>query len=897
MPEWTADLRARLAGLGLSPAREAEIIEELSQHLDDRYEELRASGSTDADARRLALEELSGREELAQRMRTLSQSHVPAPVVPGQRAARPMHGLWEDVRFALRSMKKQPAFTAVVVLTLGLGIAVNATVFTIVNAVVVRPLPFEDPDQIVRLSVRNVESTRNRFADLSVPEFHDWQSASRTFEQIAGAVERAVDLSGDQRPPAVATVTYASWNTFSLLGERAALGRAFIESDDRDGAPPVVVLSDVLWRSRYGADAAVIGQTIRVDGILSTIVGVMPKNFGFPDRSDIWLPLAALSDAERASRSARILDGFGRLRPGATIEQAGAELTAIASSLAERFPDTNRKTAPSIQRFGIAAQFVSVMMALLGAVAFVVLIACANVANLLLARSADRARDVTLRLALGASRWRIVRQLLVEGLLLAIAGGICGLALAQPGLRMLQNLPAESAPPSWVQFTMDWRVFAYVVALCVGSALVCSLLPAWQASRPGLVATLNDAARSNTGSRSGRRWMGSLVVAQVALALMLLTGAALMMQNLLGQLRTDVGVETATLTQTAFDLRRRDYDDTRRRLLLTQLEERLASNPVVHATIASAAPMGATIVRSVGIEGQPTSDPDALPVVSVVHIGQRYFDVVGAPLIAGSALTADDVRQGTDRVVVNERFARMHFENRSAVGQRIRLIDESAPAQDTRWLTIAGVVGNVRQRMLPSGEFDPVVYHSYVAAAPQAMTVVARSVSGPDAAAAFVSEQVRSLDADLPLRPPMTVDEALTRQLWPERLFGTMFAAFASIAMLLATCGLYAVTAYAVSRRTREIGVRVALGADARAVWWAITGTTLRQLAIGLAIGTASAAAIATILPAMLVGTVGPNLAAFVAVALVLVAAGVVASALPARRALRLNPTTALQAE
>jgi predicted permease len=899
MPEWNADLRARLAGLRLTPAREAEIVEELAQHLDDRYQELRASGSSHTDARRIALDELSEGGDLAQRMQLLAQTHAPATIVQGQATRRPMLGLWEDLRYAGRAMKQQPAFTAVVVLTLALGIAVNTTVFTIVNAVVIRPLPFENPDRIVRLNVRSLDA-QNPVSDLSYPDFQDWQSAVRTFEQFAATTERPVDITGDERPAAVAEATYVSWNTFTLIGQRVELGRDFTDADDRSGAPPVVMLSASLWRSRYGADRAVLGRTVRINGVPSTIIGVMPPDVGFPDRSAIWLPASALPAVQRTSRSTRIFDGIGRLRPGVTIEQATDELSGITASLAARYPDTNARIVPRVTTFGIAAQFVAVMYALLGAVGFVLLIACANVANLLLARSADRARDVTLRLALGASRWRIVRQLLVEGLLLATTGGICGFALAQPGLRLLRNLPAESAPPSWVQFTMDPTVFAYVITLCVGSALVCSLLPAWQAARPGLVATLNEATRSSTGGRSRRRWMGTLVVAQVALALVLLTGAALMMQNLLGQLRIDVGVDTRNLTTVAFNLRQRDYDEAQRLRLFRQLEDRLASSSGIRAGLVSNAPLEGAVVRSVHIEGPPAAERGNLPTVSVVEIGQRYFDVVGAPLIAGRQLTADDARPGTSGVVVNERFARMYFEAGSPIGKRIALLDPRAPADatsDASWTTIVGVVSNIRQRRLPSGEFDPIVYSPYESTVPQAMEIIARSPLGPSAAAAFVGEQVRAIDVDLPIAPGMTVDDALTQQLWPQRLFGSMFAAFASIAMLLATSGLYGVTSYAVSRRTREIGVRVALGAGTRAVWWAIAGTTVRQLAIGLAIGTAGAAAIATLLPAMLVGTGGANVPAFVGVAIVLVAAGLVASALPARRALRLDPTIALQAE
>jgi putative ABC transport system permease protein len=394
--------------------------------------------------------------------------------------------------------------------------------------------------------------------------------------------------------------------------------------------------------------------------------------------------------------------------------------------------------------------------------------------------------------------------------------------------------------------------------------------------------------------------MGTFVIAQVALALVLLTGAALMMQNLIGLLRTDAGVQTEGLTQMAFDLRRRDYDDERRLLLLNQLEDRLASGPGVNAALASEAPLGGALVRRFRIEGQPASAPDSLPLVSLIRVGQRYFDVVGASLIAGRALAADDGRGTDSSAVVNERFARMHFTDGEAVGKRILLVVPSGSVKggdDARWMTIVGVVGNVRQRLLPSGEFDPVLYTSYAADPPQTMQVLARSLLGATTAAEFVGGELRALDPDVPLLPATTVDEALARRLWPQRLFGSMFAIFASIAMLLATCGLYAVTTFAVSRRAREIGVRVALGADARSIWWAVTGTTLRQLALGVALGTAGAAAVATVLPAILVGTGSPNYLAFAVVALALVIAGVAASAVPARRAMRLDPTVALQTE
>jgi len=901
MRDWAPDLRARLAELRLNPAREAEIIEELSQHLDDRYDELRAAGSSDADARRLAIEELSEGGGLAQRMQALSQAHTPAPVVHGKPGAGLLRGVWQDLHCAMRTLRRQPGFVATIVLTLSLGIAVNTMVFTIVNGAVLRTLPFEDPERIVRLNVSNVGNAQNPGPDeISYLELQDWQTARRTFEQIAATAERGVDISGDGRAAARVSAAYVSWNTFSLIGQPPALGRDLRETDEQIGAAPVVILGGSLWRARYGADPSIVGKTIRVNGVPSTVVGVMPPDVGFPYRVEFWLPLVALSQPDRTSRSARVLDGVGRLRPGVSIEQATTELSAITTSLAERYPETNRDVAPRVTPFAIAPQFVAVMIALLGAVGFVLLIACANVANMLLARAADRSRDVTLRLALGASRWRIVRQLLVECLLLATASGACGLGLSYVGVQFFAGA-ALAETPSWMRFTIDGAVFAYLLALCLGSALVCGLVPAWHAARPNLAATLNDAGRANAGSRWRRRWTGAFVVAQVAAALVLLTGAMLMMKNLTSLMRTDIGVETSRLSQMAIILSQNRDSPDRRRLFLGQLEERLAANAKTNAAIASNAPMGGAHARKLLIDGRPAAEPQTLPLVSLIDVGQRYFDVVGASTIAGRALTTDDVRRPDDSVVVNERFAQMHFQDGTVIGKRIRLIELDARTDgstETRWMTIVGVVSNVRQQWLQSGEFDPVVYRSYIVDPPQTMQVLARSESGPAVVAGLVGDQVRALDPDVPLLAMSTVDETLALWLWPQRLFGSMFTIFASIAMLLATGGLYSVTAYSVSRRTREIGVRVALGADARSVWWAVTGTTLRQLAIGLVLGTAGAAGVATVLPAFLVGSGGgANLVAYAGVVVVLVTVGVGASAVPARRAMRLDPVTALQTE
>jgi putative ABC transport system permease protein len=899
MPDWAPELRARLTASTFTPAREAEIVEELSQHLDDRYEELRGDGMSTADAHRLAIEELDAAGGIAERLQSLAQCHSQPPIVQGQPNGSLLRGFGQDLRYAVRTLARRPAFAATIVVTLAVGIAVNATIFTVVNAAVLRTMPITAADRVVNLSVANLGDAQNPNAGVSYLDFQDWRTAQRAFDDLQATAERSVALSGDDRPAARVNAAYVSWNTFSFIGQPPALGRDFTESDDRDGAPPAVILGGTLWRARYGADPSIVGKTVRVGGVQSTVVGIMPPGFGFPDNSDMWLPLVALPQEERASRRARQLETLGRLRTGVTIEQATTELSGITSALATRYPNTNRNTAPIVEPFAMSGPLLAALLALLAAAGFVQLIACANVANLMLARAVDRSRDITLRMALGASRWRIRRQLLVESLLLATGGGVCGLAFSYPAIEVFRNLPANSAPPYWVQFTMDGAVYSYLGVMCAVSALVCGLVPAWQASGIHLAATLNDAGRTRVGSRSRRRWSGVFVVAQVAAALVLLTGAAMTMQHVIGLVRTDVGVETTQLMQMAFEVRRTDDTPERRMVFFRALEERLSSTPVVSAALTTNAPMVGARVRRLRIDGRPASEVDTLPLVSVVRVGPRYFDVVGTRVIDGRVLP-DDLPQSTDSVVVNERFVRMHFQDEPVVGKRLLLIDEDAPAgasADTRWMTIVGVVGNVRQRTLPSGEFDPVVYASYADDPPPFMQIVARSSSGAAAAAIFVRDQMASLERDLPVFGMNTVDRLLASQQWPQRLFGSMFVVFAAIAMFLATSGLYAVTAYAVSRRTREIGVRVALGADVRSIWWAVMGTTLRLLAIGLVLGAAGAMAVTAMLPAFLVGAGNTNLVAFAVVATVFLVVGVLASAVPARRALRLDPVTALQTE
>ncbi len=903
--DWTRDLHGHLAGLRLDPAREAEIIEELSQHLDDRYDELRADGASHAEARRLVIEELREPGTFTRRMQRLAQAQTPAPIAPGAPSGSVLSGLWPDLRYALRALRQHPGITATIVLTLGIGIAVNTTVFTIVNAAVLRPFPFEEPDRVVQIGIGLFP---DNVGTLSYPDLQEWQAATTTMELVGASRVSGMTIADDGRSAARLAGAYISWTMFPLLGVEPVIGRAFVEADDRAGAPPVVILGDETWRARYGADPGVVGRMVRISGVPATVIGVMPPGFGYPDREQLWLPLAALPEADRTSRLLT-LTTFGRLRQGISIDQARAEFTVFVAAVAERYPDGPSGRA-GVEVPGFGGELMITLGLLLGAVGFVLLIACANVANLLLAQAADRSRDVTLRLALGASRWRIVRQLLVESLMLAGAGGLCGLVLGYAGVKLFFNLPPDMAPPYWVQFTMDRVVFGYVALLSAGSAIGCGLVPAWHAARTDLTAALHDAGRTSAGSRTRHRWTGAFVVAQVTLALVLLTGTAILIQSMMRLVRHDVGIDTRGLIAATIDLHPAAGTPDRRLLLLDQLDQRLASMPQVAAALASHGPLEGALVRRVRLDTHPAGAPaDTLPRVSLVYVGPRYFEVMGASAPPGLPPLAD-ARLDGDAVVVNQRFAATFFPDEPIIGQRFQV----TPGE--RWLTITGVVADIGQhhvRYLLEGArgWDPgaVIYRPHTALAENPseienridmgafMTILARSASGPDAAVSFVVDRVREVHPDVPVFGVTTVDDVLMRQLSTQRLIGPLFATFALIALLLATCGVYAVTAYAVSHRMREIGVRIALGADARRVWWAVTGSTLRQLAVGLVLGAAGAAAVSRVLPAALFGSEGLDPRLLAGIAAVLVTAGLTASAVPARRALRVDPMTTLRAD
>jgi predicted permease len=614
-----------------------------------------------------------------------------------------------DLKYAFRGLRRSPGFAFAAIVTLALGIAANGTVFTLINGALLRDLPLETPDRIVQLGVRYLGNTERTEGGLSYLELRDWQAAARTFEGIGGYDEQTMNVADEERAAERFSGAFISSTAFALIRQRPLLGRALEPGDEGEGATPAVVLGWTVWQRRYRGVADIVGRTVRVNGVPSVVVGVMPEGFGFPLESEVWRPLSTLEPEVKSDRQDRSLTGFGRLRESVTFDQAGTDLRGVISALASAYPDTNRSIEPRIEAFrsGIGGPIVTLFAAMTGAVAFVLLIACANVANLLLARAATRAQEVSVRMSIGASRWRIVRQLLVESLVLAGAAGVLGFVLSAAAVRIFWLIAAETHPPYWMRFPMDWRVFTYVAAICLGTSILFGLVPALYTAKTNVVEALT---RGITGGRRGRRWSAALVVGQLALTLVLLSGAGAMVRNFLIVSASDPGVDTASLVRLRLDLPSPAYHTPEQRLAFyRRLDQRLAAMPGLRVSIANVVPVSGGAPRQLLIDGRPDTGASSRPVATMVTIGDRYFDTIGTRQIRGRVFSAGDGETGRGAAIVNERFAAMHFGDQDAIGRRIRLAVPGGPTtgagSGTEWMTIVGVAGtfsSARRTTAPS---------------------------------------------------------------------------------------------------------------------------------------------------------------------------------------------------
>ena len=807
--------------------------------------------------------------------------------------------LANDLRFAVRMLLKDRWFTLVAVLALGLGIGLNATVFTFVNAVLIRGLPFHDPQEILHVNGRNT-STGNG-SGISYLDAEEFRAQSKAFASLAAYRNNSFTVTENGRPPERVRGCAMSASSFSLLGQEPLIGRTFAQDEDKPGAHPVAILGYGLWKSRYAGDPQILGRVITINGTAHEVIGVMPEGVKFPNSAEMWRALIPEGD-DLKRRDLRLLNMFGRLAPDKKREAGSAELSAIASRLEAQYPDTNKSMGVEVMTFNErfnGGSIRAIFLSLLGAVGFVLLIACANVANLLLARSSTRAREVAVRFALGASRAVIVRQLLVESVLLACLGGVFGLALAHFSVKLFDAAVANVGKPYWIVFTFDPVVFGYFAAICLTTGIVFGLAPALQVSRTNMNDVLKEGGRGSAGAVRARRLTSTMVVAEIALTIVLLVGAGLMIRSFLKLYSMDIGVDTSHMLTMSVQLPNAKYSTSdQRRIFYDSLMGRLQAIPGMRSVaIATSVPFASSEGRGLEIDGRPPAKPEEAPRTSTITVSANYFDAMDAAIRRGRGLRDADGAPGSEVVVVNERFVTRFFPNEDVLGRRIRLVAGSAQKPEPGpWLTVVGVSPTIRQGS-PQTEPDAVVYQPFRLQSPGIMNIIARSQVAPTSLTPLIREAVQAVDSDLPVFNVQTMDELLAQNRWPYRVFGTMFALFAFIALVLSAVGIYAVTSYSVTQRTQEIGVRMALGARPSEVSWLILRRGLVQLGIGLAIGLSLAVFAGTPLRAVLVQVPPRDPVTFATIISVLVLVTLAACLIPARRATRLDPLTALRIE
>jgi putative ABC transport system permease protein len=804
-----------------------------------------------------------------------------------------LDSLTQDVRYALRGMRRSPGFTIVAVMTLAIGIGVNVGVFTVTNAVLFQGYRFVRNDRVLYLRSQNTSHPQEYGYAVSYPDFQDWQTQSKAFAGLGAYSGESIGFSDQGGLPESYYAIRVSANTFSVLEQRPILGRDFASSDETAGAAPVVILSYALWEHRYGRDPSVVGRTVRINGTPTTVVGVMRDGFTFPQQSPVWEPLVRTAD--RQDRDLRNVSVFGRLRDGVTAANARAEMATIGQRLARAYP-SDRSFVPLVWNFRqshTGGPEAMIWASMWGAVGFVLLIACANLANLVLARATGRSREIAVRIALGAGRSRIVRQFLTESVLLSSAGGVVGWWIAVWSARAYELAVFHGV--SWYDFTIGNRFLAYLIAISIGTGLLFGLAPALHFSTFDVNDTLKDGSRRATGGRRGKRASTLLVVAEMALAVVLLTGAGIMIRSFLNIYTADLGVHTAGVLTMSVNLPEDKYPTAEARIsLVDRLTTGLATIPGVQSVaVANTIPTDPSLKFPYEMDGAPRVDAEDRPRLSAMLVSPAYFETLGAPLLSGRAFSNRDGAVGVPVAIVNQRFATQHWPRENPLGKRFRLFDGKTPKP---WATIVGVVSNIVQNDSTRQAFDPLVYVPYRQEPEAGLRVLARTQVAPASLATAFRREMQSLDPDVP-GSVSTLDDALAKAYGVTGLDVNVvvFLIFAAIALLLASVGLYAVVAHAVSRRTQEIGIRIAIGATAGDVRSLVLRQGLPPVGVGLIVGLAASFAVTPILKSVLVQVSPADPIAFVLAPVVLIVAAMLGCLIPARRATRVDPVVALR--
>jgi len=795
-----------------------------------------------------------------------------------------------DLRFALRMIRTHRWFSAAVVATLALGIGLNTMVFTLVSAVLFRPVPVPGGARLVSIVNRSL-AQGDRYLPMSYPDFQDYRAQATSFESLEAAIDKAGILSEPGKSPQSYHLEEATHGIFSMLHTPVILGRGFLPTDDRPGADPVVVIGYNVWQERYAGIPGVIGRQVHVNGQAATIVGVMPKGFRFPFNVDLWMPL--VPTPELAKRDNRSLRAYAILKPEVTIHQAALELDILARNLARQYPADKDLgvNVLTFQQFFNGGGIRIIFLLMLAAVGFVLLIACADVANMMLSRALGRQREMSIRTALGASRWRVIRQLLIESLLLSSLGGLLGLGLAALGAHWF-DLSTLAVRPYWIQFTMNYSVFGYCAGLCIFSGLLFGIAPTLRSSHPDLMGILKEGSRSVGRHRGG--WLSAtLVIFQFALTLVLLTGAGIFVRSLFTSLTVNPFIPAAQLTIARLELPDARYKDAEaRQRFYDQLLPRLRAIPgVSHAAIVSNAPGLGAARQQIELEHAPIDNPAQRPRIALVAQSPDALETMHLPRLRGRGFNDVD-GTANHNVAILTRDAATHFWPREdPIGKRFRLYDDKNKPTD--WITVVGVSANMVQELMENDP-KPLLFVPLRQEGWNNTSLLVESATDPLPA---MRAAVQSLDADLPLSDPYRLDQAVDHEVWFLSLFGKIFLGFALIALLMASVGIYAVIAHATSSRTQEIGVRMALGANTRNILLLVMTRGLWQIAAGLLLGLAGAWPLTRLMGSLPLGISRSDPTVILGVALVLALVGLFACWLPARRATALDPVNAIRYE
>ena len=870
---------------------EHQLEAELRFHFDRLVDDNMRAGMSRDEARRAARLEFGGLEQMKEECRDA-------------RATRWAHDLVQDVRFAARLLTKDRGFTGIAVMALALGIGVNSMFFTIVNAMCLRG-PLRDPAGLVHIGTRDAAGMPGGVSHADFTDIQDvvrrhrvGGDGGRTLQSLAAYAAVPVALGDERVAPERVTGAYTSAAVFRIIGETALLGRDFAPQDDRAGASPVAIMAAGLWKRRYAADAGIVGRTIRVDGVPTVVIGIMREGFRFPNDAEIWLPLASMAGLSTQPRSARTLGIVGGVAGNGEIAGVQAELDAIAARLEQAHPRTHAGTRMTV--VPINDRFTSritdpAWMAFITAGTLVLLIACANVANLLLGRAVRRSGEMAIRTSLGASRTRIVRQLLVECGLLAAVGGSVGVLLSLAGARVMSAAIPQGALPSWMELTMDARVLATLAAVCLATVFVFGFVPALHTSRTSVTHVTRDQRHVRVVGAGARRWTTAFLTLQFALTFV-------MLGTLVGSLRAlrdsdEPVIDPANVLTTWVTLPAGKYGEPsdRARFYDRLLQETRATVNVTSATVATGLPFGGASQRRVEVAGRESTRTEAASMVGTVSIGVGYFTTFGTGVVQGRDFTESDGTPGRDSVIVNRRFAQLYFPNGDTLGQRIRLLPQNASADALPWLTIVGISPDI-----PHGGPGqvPVTYRPFAATFPPTATLVVRSPAEGSALAAALRDLVRNLDPDVPLYRTLAMRRVVSDSGWNPRISSAIINTISTIALVLAVVGLYGVTVHSVAARAREIGIRLALGAKPRHVRWLVLRGALFQLALGVPAGVALTVAWNSFFGSPSEsGTAMERLGHLAVVATVMIGVGVAACLLPARRAVHLDPLATLRQE